>query len=120
MREVTQAGMTRAEIVKTVEFIKHDCQFFPTLFDFHRLRPKRVEALYLPPKASEIPAEVKQVAEALDACRANLSGEGGKKRSNSAAYVQRMKDIGKFQRFRPAGVTNAINYGSKALRGDPT
>jgi len=117
MREVTLAGMTKAEIVTTVEYIKRDCQYFPTLFDLHRLRPKRVEKLYLPPKTTEIPGEVKKLAEALDICKTNLSGEGGKKRSKTSAYVQRMKEIGKFQRFRPEGVTNAINYDSKAIRG---
>ncbi len=192
LREVTMAGMTRAEIIRAVEFIKRDCQFFPTLFDFHRLRPAKREP-YVPPE-KPVGGYADQIAQqplkagsweqfVRDATVDGLEGGGmvgaydkiiaeGEKRGipeldnmpypgatdpktgkpttcfqnvglggfrqarvavlkireekqrpremetvsgkplsrKSKAYIQHMKDIGKFQRFRPEGVSQAMNY----------
>ena len=40
------------DLLQTVEFVKRDCRFFPSLADFHRLRPREPEPDYSGPPAT--------------------------------------------------------------------
>lgn len=42
-------GWDNEQLLATVEFIKRECQFFPTISDFYRLRPKKNVETDLPP-----------------------------------------------------------------------